>query len=138
MRATLRRDLGTASTDSGTVQEGRLWKAKFIGSTFYIYEGDRWAQADSNDFDLMADNPYPNGFRSWMETFFDIVWDMATIQNHELKSKLMEQILEEQGRGGLYDLAENMTDEFEAVHEGRKWDGDYNETINEYIKKKLK
>jgi hypothetical protein len=42
-----------------------------------------------------------------------------------------------EGIGGLYQLAEDLTDEFESTHEKREWDGEYYDEIEEFLKTKL-
>jgi hypothetical protein len=33
----------------------------------------------------------------------------------------------------MYELAEELTDRFEKMHEGYEWDGDYFDTIEEFM-----
>ena len=43
----------------------------------------------------------------------------------------------EQGHGGLYELAEELTDEFELLNKGRVWDGEFFDEIEEFLSEKL-
>ena len=46
---------------------------------------------------------------------------------------------EEQGMGGLWMLAKELTDEFQEKHEGRLWeDGDYFDEIESFLNEKNK
>lgn len=72
---------------------------------------------------------FPNGFASWMETHYEIVAAFYC----DPKSKRLEQLENHKGRGGLYELAEELTDKFEKLHEGWVWDGDYYDTLEEFL-----
>jgi len=80
---------------------------------------------------------FPNGFASWQETHYEVV-QAITIELTADKRGLVAQRHEAQGHGGLYALAEELTDEFEAIHEGHEWDGEFFETIEEWLNEKLK
>jgi len=86
----------------------------------------------------MTDKIFPNGFSSWQETHFEIVSAIALeMQKDELSGKVKE-FHDESGYGGLYELAEQLTDIFEKQNEGRDWDGDFRDVIEEFIEKYLK
>ena len=76
---------------------------------------------------------FVNGFDSWHETHFEIV-DAIT---HELRkdnySGEVKDRQDNQGRGGIYELAQELTDKFEATHEGREWNGEYPDVIFDFI-----
>lgn len=74
---------------------------------------------------------FPNGFTSWMETHHEVV-EHLTLLAYVENSKVWKRI-EEQGRGGLYELAEELTDKFEAENKGKEWDGDYYEAIQDFL-----
>ena len=42
----------------------------------------------------------------------------------------------EQGTGGMYELAEELTDEFEKLNADREWDGEFFDEIEEFITSK--
>ena len=44
---------------------------------------------------------------------------------------------EEQGIGGLYELAEELADKFQARHKDRKWDGDFFDEIEKFINEQI-
>lgn len=75
-----------------------------------------------------------NGLPSYLETYFEIV-DQICIDTDNLDS-LAYNIAETQGRGGLYELAEKLTDEFEELYHGVEWDGEFFDKIEEFITNK--
>ena len=78
-----------------------------------------------------------NGFDSWQETHFEVVSQISHISRLDEPYGLVAQRIEESGTGGLYELAEELTDEFEKLNEDRLWDGEYFEEIEEFLNKKL-
>lgn len=81
---------------------------------------------------------FPNGFKSWQETHYEIV---SAIDNEWRKENPQGVVLERQeayGHGGLYLLAEELTDEFERKYDSEHWQfNDYFETIEKFIQEKL-
>ena len=86
----------------------------------------------------MENKEFPNGFESWHETHFEVV-SFITLQyeRDSLTSKVAE-IHGRLGSGGLYELAEFLTNEFELLNEGRVWDGEFFEEIESFLMQKLK
>ena len=79
----------------------------------------------------------PKGFRDWAETHHEIVCTIhAFIDNDIMPNKLLD-ILDMEGRGGLYDLSIDLTNEFANTYENRVWDGDWVDTIIQFTKLKL-
>jgi hypothetical protein len=79
----------------------------------------------------------PNGFRDWAETHHEIVCTIhALITNDTMPLKLLD-IIDAEGMGGLYDLGIDLTNEFCNTYENRVWDGDWVDTIIEFINAKL-
>ena len=75
---------------------------------------------------------------SYMETHFEI----ASVIGNEMRkdkfdSKVVEDRHEAQGTGGMYELAEELTEEFQKLNEGRLWNGEFFEEIDAFINKKL-
>ncbi len=83
---------------------------------------------------------FPNGFTTWIETYFEIASAIAAERAHDMGpwSPLLIKVNESQGTGGFYELAEDLTDKFEKLHEGRAWDGDFFDTIEEFIEEEFK
>lgn len=75
-----------------------------------------------------------NGFESWKETFFEIVSGINRLSH---KSELITELTKDMGHTGLYDLAEELTDEFEEINSERFWDGEFIEEIEKFIEDKL-
>lgn len=80
---------------------------------------------------------FPNGFASWQETHYEVVKAIEVEQGKDAPKGIVKERHEAQGHGGLYELAEELTDEFEKLNEGRKWDGEFFDEIDEFINKKL-
>jgi len=94
-----------------------------------------------DDITMRSAKRFPNGFRTWIETFYEISTNMAIVLGHDdfdgIKSKTAA-LYRDQGRAAMYDRAIELTDEFETKNEGREWDGDLFEEIDEFfIKKEL-
>lgn len=124
--------------DNGSYVSGtKIWNARWVGQKMFIHYNNEWVGTNSIDFDLMADSPFPNGFTSWRETYYDIVARITVILDKDLPSKSVHLIHETEGRGGLYEFAENLTDEFEEIHRGRQWDGEYVDTIEAFLDERL-
>lgn len=92
-----------------------------------------WQYFDVNE--LKEPSPFPNGFDCWQETHFEISRAIAQ-QENVLGSKVQEHA-ESWGTGGLYDLAKELTDKFEKMHEGKAWGEDENSVYFDEIQKFL-
>jgi hypothetical protein len=79
---------------------------------------------------------FPNGFESWQETHFEVVSEIAK-RDYLCTSTIIENIRESQGIGGLYELAEELTDRFEVLNKDREWDGEFFYEIEQYLNKEL-
>jgi hypothetical protein len=62
------------------------------------------------------------------------------IERNEECVESLEKIHNELGRGGLWDLAQQLTTEFEKTYEGVEWglELDWNDTLEEFLNKKVK
>ena len=85
----------------------------------------------------MNDYKFPNGFTSWNETHFEIV-SMLTLEYKRNENGAIGKFNEDYGTGGLYEIAEEWTDEFEELNKDRKWDGEFFNEIESFFAKKLK
>jgi hypothetical protein len=64
---------------------------------------------------------FPSGFKSWIETYFNIVTHLqSTIACVDTMSF---QALSKESDEGLYKLAEALTDEWEELHKETNWEG---------------
>ncbi len=81
---------------------------------------------------------FPNGFTNWMETHHEVV-SFISWQLHESKGNtVVKEWHDKTGTGGLYELAEEWTNEFEEKYQGTEWgvDLEYFDTIEEWLKEK--
>jgi hypothetical protein len=86
---------------------------------------------------------FPNGFESWQETHYEVVAAITTelISYDEYSNfnhQLIRTTLQEKGHGGLYELANDLTDEFELKNQGREWDGEFFDEIERFLDEKFK
>ena len=88
--------------------------------TWVIRHADKYANADK--------------LESWHETHYEVV---SYIEERETSSQTIKDIWESQGRGGIYELAKNLTDEFEMHNANRAWDGEFFDEIREFLEIKL-
>lgn len=74
---------------------------------------------------------FPNGFASWIETHHEIV--KAITLNPEDAHNKVNDIEATKGTGGLYEYAEDLTNKFEKMYQGKEWDGEFFETIESFL-----
>lgn len=78
--------------------------------------------------------PGPTDLTDYLETHFEIsAYLMATI---ETPGKMSNYAQETQGRGGLYELAQELTAEFEQKNGGKIYDGTFFEDLDQFIGEK--
>lgn len=79
-----------------------------------------------------------NGFNSWQETHFEIVSTITYVLIKEpLSMAKLDDILIKYDVSNLYDLAKNLTDDFELLNRGRRWDGEFLEEVEKFTRTKL-
>lgn len=76
-------------------------------------------------------------FESWHETHFEIVAEITKWDNDINPPNSIKKVQDEQGIGGLYELAKELTNEFETLYKDREWDGDFFDTIESFINEKF-
>jgi len=76
------------------------------------------------------------GIPSWLETYFEVVYAIASYL--DISGSAAYCIRQQKGIGGLYELAEDLADEFERLHAGRQWDGEFFEEIDRFLYERLK
>jgi hypothetical protein len=81
-------------------------------------------------------NIFPNGFDSWQETHFDVVSNIADAISEDGEN-VVTNTAETKGHGGLYELAEDWTNEFELINKGADWDGEYTDQLDTFISSKF-
>lgn len=79
---------------------------------------------------------FPNGFASWQETHFEAVTAIAVL-NIGAQVNKVTRIAYTGGTCALYELAEDLTDKFEKLYEGRAWDGEFFDEIEGFLEKEL-
>jgi hypothetical protein len=82
---------------------------------------------------------FPNGFVCWKETHFEVV-EAITLEIEKTKpTGTVEERHSAQGMGGLYELADELTAEFETIHKGCEWgvQAEFFDEIDEFLKIKL-
>ena len=86
----------------------------------------------------MARKNFPSGFTSWIETHHEVVSFMALeLQKDVIGLKVLRERYEAQGTGGMYELAEELTDKFEKMNKGRLWNGEFFDEIEDFLIKEL-
>ena len=83
------------------------------------------------------DKKFPNGFASWQETHYEVVQAMTKEWMKDQPRGLVKERHDMQGHGGLYELAEELTDEFENLNKGREWHGEFFDEIEVFLDSKL-
>ena len=78
-----------------------------------------------------------NGFESWHETHYEVVQAITMEQAKDEPQGLVKERHDAQGHGGLYELAVELTNEFEKLNEGREWDGEFFDEIDKFMNNKL-
>lgn len=89
---------------------------------------------------MKTNKEFPNGFTSWVETYHEVVAfleEMNNAGNKEDDANPVEKFYDQTGKGGLYELAVQYTDEFEEKNKGREWDGEFFDEIEEFLRIKI-
>lgn len=79
---------------------------------------------------------FPNDFTSWIETFYEVVSKLNKLEQ-ESNNTFNDLIDSKGGIGGMYEFAEDLTDEFENLNENREWDGEFFDEIESFMNNKL-
>jgi len=91
---------------------------------------------NGHNYFAIADR-FPNGFTSWQETHFEIARFISSYD--EDGGGLIGLTAVMQGIGGMYELAEDWTDEFEELNKNRDdWDGEFFDEIESFCNQKNK
>lgn len=85
---------------------------------------------------MKTNKTFPNGFTSWVETHHEVVLHIGDITRGSMEEGVVLDRYEAQGIGGMYELAEELTDEFEKAFEGHEWDVDWRDTVEDFLRKK--
>ena len=79
----------------------------------------------------------PKGFREWAETHHEIVCTIHALIDNDTIPQRIQKILDTEGFAGLYDLGIDLTNDFCNTYKDREWDGDWIDTIIDFVNKKL-
>lgn len=80
---------------------------------------------------------FPNGFTSWYETFYEIVAGFYSMSDN----KFLQEVEDTAGRGGMWELVEDLTNKFERKYKNTDWedrDMSYFKAIEEFLEEELK
>lgn len=78
---------------------------------------------------------FVNGKTSYLETHCLICMEIALQKDNELS--IAGEIYDLEGTGGIFELAEELTDEFEKLHLNEEWvEKDYFDEIDSFLKSK--
>jgi hypothetical protein len=80
----------------------------------------------------------PKGFREWVETHHEIVCTIHAMIDNKTVPKKLSDIIDMVDFAGLYDLGIELTTDFCNTYKDREWNGDWIETIIEFVNAKLK
>lgn len=87
----------------------------------------------------MKQKTFPNGFTSWVETHHEVVSYITrqlNLGDYMTEGTKVRMAYDGKGVGGLYELAEYWTNEFEAENKDREWNGDFFEEIEVFLDQK--
>lgn len=87
---------------------------------------------------MKINKEFPNGFTSWSETFFELSLLFAEELNKDNLVGEIKNAYESYGRGAIYELVEQWTDDFERINTDREWDGEFHDEIEGFFKLKNK
>jgi len=82
---------------------------------------------------------FPNGFDDWHETHYEISSRITEMKEREGNTVplTISLIQGKKGRGGMYELAKELTDKFEELNKGVEWDGEYFDAHDEFIEEEI-
>jgi hypothetical protein len=89
---------------------------------------------------MASEKIFPNGFKSWSETHFEIVSMIAVSlqrDEHNGTPSVAYRTREQHGLTEVWKLAEDWTDEFEKMNAGRNWSYDFLEEVEKFTFAKL-
>lgn len=79
---------------------------------------------------------FPNGFTSWLETHHEVVAYIT--QTSHFSGSMANKAVTVDGTGALYELGEQLTNEFENLYKEYQWDGEFYDTIDDFLKSREK
>jgi hypothetical protein len=79
----------------------------------------------------------PKGFRDWAETHHEIVCTIYTMIDNDTYPFHLQKTIDKRSFVCLYDLGIDLTNEFCNTYDNKEWDGDWIDTIIDFVNKKL-
>ena len=76
--------------------------------------------------------------RSWLETYTELARNFFHIDSALLHPDIKDELDHGGGMAGVPDLLVRLTDEFESMNEGREWDGEFYDEVDEFAMDKLR
>jgi hypothetical protein len=73
---------------------------------------------------------FPNGFESWCKTYYAIV-------DFLICTSKVAKFYKQNGTREMYELAIELTDEFETLNKDREWNGEFFKEIESFLIKKI-
>lgn len=83
------------------------------------------------DGEELVNDRFPNGFESWYETHYFVSVHLS--ETEDVETSLAYHRTSRQGMGGLWELSEELTDEFEKINKGRQWDGEWMDELEAWL-----
>jgi hypothetical protein len=87
---------------------------------------------------MKTDKDFPNGLTSWIQTHHEIVVMITLVLHKDDRNNPLVSEYEARGTGGMYELAEDLTNKFEELHKDREWDGEFFEEIEFFFDQEIK
>lgn len=73
----------------------------------------------------------------YLETYFEITMRITRSLADSRKPDFVTKRYDKQGRGGVWELAKELTDEFQEIHKDKEWDGEFFDELDLFWEKKL-
>lgn len=69
----------------------------------------------------------------WAETHFEISAEIGRRLLLDYPHGKVNDLYQAHGRGAMWTLSQELTDQFEAIHKGREWDGEWFDELQEFL-----
>lgn len=114
-----------------------VYKDKELEGGDGIIVQDHVIDMSIEEFKKVQESRFPNGFESWQETHFEIVAQLVTMRKGGDVPEFLHQVQKDLGRCGFYSYAKLWADEFEKLHAGREWDGEFFDELDYFVERKV-
>jgi len=72
----------------------------------------------------------------YLETYYEIVREIEFAKDNET-SNVVDEIFEAHGTGGLYELAVKLTNKFQEQYGDTEWDGEFYDTLEQFLENEI-